>query len=105
LAALFAVRLTPRGGRDAVEGWVVDAAGRRALKARVAAPPVDGQANAALIKLIAKTLGVARSSVTIVSGEGARVKVLEVEGVDEAGLAALLPASRSAPAASAPPCG
>jgi uncharacterized protein (TIGR00251 family) len=87
----FAVRLTPRGGRDAVEGWGAGADGRRVLKIRVAAPPVDGQANAALVKLIAKTLGVARSSVSIASGEGARVEMIEVEGLDDAGLAALLP--------------
>jgi uncharacterized protein (TIGR00251 family) len=87
----FAVRLTPRGGRDAVEGWAAGADGRRVLKVRVAAPPVDSQANAALVKLIAKTLGVARSSVSIASGEGARVKMIEVEGLDETGLAALLP--------------
>jgi uncharacterized protein (TIGR00251 family) len=91
LAVRFAVRLTPRGGRDAVEGWAADTEGRRVLKVRVAAPPVDGQANAALLKLIAKTLGVARSSVTIASGEGARVKMLEVQGMDEAELAARLP--------------
>ena len=74
-----------------MEGWAADTGGRRVLKVRVAAPPVDGQANAALLKLIAKTLGVARSSVAIASGEGARVKMLEVEGVDEAELAARLP--------------
>ena len=85
------MRLTPRAGRDAVEGWTADSDGRRVLKVRVAAPPVDGQANAALVKLIAKTLGVARSTVTIASGEGARVKMLAVEALDEAGLAALLP--------------
>jgi uncharacterized protein YggU (UPF0235/DUF167 family) len=84
VAARIAVRLTPRGGRDAVEGWTVDEAGRPLLKARVSAPPVDGEANAALIKLIAKALGVSRSSVSIASGEGARVKVLAVEGLDEA---------------------
>ena len=84
MAARIAVRLTPRGGRDAVEGWTVDEAGRPLLKARVSAPPVDGEANAALIKLIAKALGVSRSSVSIASGEGARVKVLAVEGLDEA---------------------
>lgn len=74
-----------------MEGWAAGADGRRVLKVRVAAPPVDGQANAALLKLIAKTLGVARSSVTIASGEGARVKMLEVEGLDEAELAARFP--------------
>ena len=74
-----------------MEGWTADTGGRRVLKVRVAAPPVDGQANAALLKLIAKTLGVARSSVSIASGEGARVKLIEVEGVDEAELAARFP--------------
>jgi len=82
--ARIAVRLTPRGGRDAVEGWGEDEAGRPLLKARVSAPPVEGEANAALIKLIAKALGAPRSAVRIVSGEGARVKILTIEGIDEA---------------------
>jgi len=76
----LAVRLTPKGGRDAIEGWSEDAAGRRLLKARVAAPPEDGKANRALIVLIADALDVAKSKVAIVSGEGSRVKVLEVSG-------------------------
>jgi len=82
--ARIAVRLTPRGGRDAVDGWGGDEAGRPLLKARVSAPPVEGEANAALIKLIAKALGVPRSAVRIASGEGARVKILTVDGIDEA---------------------
>lgn len=80
----IAVRLTPRGGRDAVEGWVKDAEGRPLLKARVSAPPVEGEANAALIKLIAKALGAPRGAVRIASGETARVKMLEIDGLDEA---------------------
>lgn len=84
MQARIAVRLTPRGGRDAVEGWGEDEAGRPLLKARVSAPPVEGEANAALIKLIAKALGAPRSAVRIVSGEGARVKILTIEGIDEA---------------------
>jgi uncharacterized protein YggU (UPF0235/DUF167 family) len=80
----LAVRLTPRGGRDAVEGWGEDAEGRPLFKARVAAPPVQGEANAALVKLIAKTLGLPRSAVRIASGETARIKVLEINGLDEA---------------------
>jgi len=82
----FAVRLTPRGGRDAVEGWAPDAAGRPHLKVRVAAPPVDGQANAALVALIAKRLGVTRGQVRIASGEGGRLKILEIDGLDQAEL-------------------
>lgn len=81
--ARIAVRLTPRGGRDAIEGWSEDEAGRPLLKARVAAPPVEGEANAALVRLIAKALGLPRSAVRIASGGTARIKVLEIDGLDE----------------------
>jgi len=74
----FAVRLTPRGGRDAVEGWAADPDGRGHLKARVASPPRDGKANAALIALLAKTLGVPRTTIRIAAGETARTKTLVV---------------------------
>jgi uncharacterized protein YggU (UPF0235/DUF167 family) len=80
------VRLTPRGGRDAIEGFAEDEAGRPVLKARVAAPPVEGEANAALLKLVAKALGLPRSAVRIASGETARVKLLDIDGLDEAEL-------------------
>ena len=85
----FRVRLTPKGGRDAIEGWWMDSAGHRALKARVAAPPEDGKANAALIGLLAHALEVRTSAVRIVSGAASRMKTIEVEG-DEARLSALL---------------
>jgi uncharacterized protein len=74
------VRLTPRGGRDRVDGFAPDAAGERVLRVRVAAPPVDGAANAALVRLLAKALGVPKSAVTIVSGETSRGKTVEVVG-------------------------
>jgi uncharacterized protein YggU (UPF0235/DUF167 family) len=80
----LAVRLTPRGGRDAIEGFAPDEAGRPLLKARVAAPPVEGEANAALIRLLAKTLGLPRTAVRIAAGETQRVKILEIDGLDEA---------------------
>ena len=78
----LAVRLTPRGGRAAIDGWAIDADGRPYLKVRVAAPPVEGAANAALITFLAKTLGVSRSSLTIASGAGARLKLLDIAGCD-----------------------
>ena len=53
---------------------------------RVTAPPVEGKANAALVKLVAKRAGVARSRVSVVRGERSRDKVVRVEGVDEAQL-------------------
>jgi len=80
--------LTPKGGRDAIEGWSSDAAGKALLKARVAAAPEDGKANSALVELIARTLGVKKSSVRIVSGASSRVKLIEVDG-DRALLARL----------------
>ena len=83
----LAVRLTPRGGREAIDGWAVDGDGRPYLKARVAAPPVEGAANAALLALLAKTLGVPGSSLSIASGAGARLKLIDVGGCDALSLA------------------
>jgi len=88
-AVRFRVRLTPRGGRDAIEGWWTDSAGTPALKARVAAPPEDGKANAALIGLLARTLAVRKAAVRIASGATSRLKTIEVDG-DEAFLQARL---------------
>ncbi len=50
-----------------------------ALKIRLAAPPVDGKANEALVKFIAETLGIAKSAVTLKSGQTSRRKVVEIE--------------------------
>jgi uncharacterized protein YggU (UPF0235/DUF167 family) len=86
----LAVRLTPRGGREAIDGWAVDGDGRPYLKVRVAAPPVEGAANAALIAFLAKTLGVSRSSLTIASGAGARLKLIDVAGCDPLSLERIL---------------
>ncbi len=51
------------------------------LRVRLTAPPVEGQANAALVDLLARRLGVRRSAVSIVSGETGRLKWVEVEGL------------------------
>jgi uncharacterized protein len=53
---------------------------------RVTAPPVDGKANAALVKLIAKQAGIARGRATIVRGQRSRDKLVRVEGIGEAEL-------------------
>lgn len=84
----LAVRVTPKGGRDAADGWAVDPAGRPYLKVRVSARPADGAANAAVTAFLAKTLNVPKSAVRIASGETARLKILEIDGVDVAALAA-----------------
>jgi uncharacterized protein YggU (UPF0235/DUF167 family) len=80
------VRVTPRGGRDAVEGWVRDDAGRAVLKLRVAAAAADGAANAAVIALLAQALDIPRSRIAIVRGATARVKQVEAEGLSLADL-------------------
>ena len=76
----LAVRLSPRGGRDAIDGWALDEAGRPFLKVRVAAPPVEGAANAALEVLLAKALGLPRSAVAVARGQTARIKQVEIAG-------------------------
>ena len=83
------IRLTPRGGRDALDGIETLADGRRVLKARVRAAPTEGEANAALVALVAKMLDVPRRAVTLAAGENARIKRIVIEG-DGAALAARL---------------
>ena len=86
MSVRLAVRLTPRGGGDRVEGVGEDGA----LRVRVAAPPVDGAANEALCRLLARELGVARGAVRVVTGATGRRKVVELD-VDPAALAAAWP--------------
>ncbi|MGE5387942.1 MAG: DUF167 family protein [Hyphomicrobiales bacterium] len=74
------LRLTPKGGRDAIDGVETLADGRAVLKARVRAAPEDGRANAALIELIAKALAAPKRAVTIRSGETSRLKKLFIAG-------------------------
>jgi uncharacterized protein YggU (UPF0235/DUF167 family) len=88
-AVIFHVRLTPKGGRDAVEGWEQASDGAEHLKARVRAVPEDGKANTALIALLADTLAVPKSTIRIASGATSRLKRVEIAG-DAARLAARL---------------
>jgi uncharacterized protein YggU (UPF0235/DUF167 family) len=74
------LRLTPKGGRDAVDGLARLSDGRLALQARVRAAPDKGAANAAVEGVVAKTLGVPRSSVRLLSGHTARLKSLRIDG-------------------------
>jgi uncharacterized protein len=75
-AADLTVRLNPRAKRNAI---VEERDG--ILRVSVAAAPVDGQANAALCKLLAKRAGVARGQVSVIRGERSREKVVRVEGL------------------------
>lgn len=74
------VRLTPRGGRDAIEGIERRTDGRTVLKARVRAPAFEGEANAALCRLVAGVAGTAAREVALVAGATARVKRLRIMG-------------------------
>lgn len=77
------VRLTPSGGRDAIDGVERDAEGQAYLKARVTAVPEDGKANKALIALLSKALKITKSSISFISGETSRKKILRLEGEPE----------------------
>ncbi|MDL2399558.1 DUF167 domain-containing protein [Rhizobium mayense] len=79
----LSVRLTPNGGRDAIDGVETGGDGESYLKARVSAVPEKGKANKALIVLLAKNLGVAKSAVSLISGDTARKKILRVDGDPE----------------------
>ncbi|GAB4116385.1 MAG: DUF167 domain-containing protein [Sandaracinaceae bacterium] len=81
----FAVQVAPRASREAILG-VHDGA----LKIALTAPPVDGEANAALVTFLAKRLGVAKRSVTLVQGAASKRKTLEVVGIVPAEVTALL---------------
>jgi uncharacterized protein len=79
----LSVRLTPNGGRNAIDGIEVGADSQAHLKSRVSAAPEKGKANAALIALLAKTLDLPKSSVSLISGETSRKKILRIEGDPE----------------------
>jgi uncharacterized protein YggU (UPF0235/DUF167 family) len=83
------VRLTPKGGRNAIDGIDVLSDGRAVLKARVAAPPSEGEANDALCRLIAKAMDVPPRDVAVVAGASARIKRLTIAGDGPTLIAAL----------------
>jgi len=86
---VIAVRVTPRSSKPGIGGWREGADGRRELEIRVAAAPTDGEANAAVVKLLAKELGVPKSSIEIVSGETSRHKRIALP-IDETEMRARL---------------
>ena len=88
-ALLILIRLTPRGGRDAIDGIAQPADGRSVLKVRVRVAASAGEANAALVKLLAKVLGVAPRDVALVAGATARIKRLKITGTASVLAAAL----------------
>jgi len=85
----LSVRLTPKGGRDTIDGIDILADGRPVLKARVRAAPSEGKANEALCRLIAKAAGVPPRDVALVAGATARIKRLAIAGDGPTLIAAL----------------
>ena len=85
MSDFLAIRVTPRSANPGIGGWRAGAEGREELEVRVAEAPADGAANAAVVKLIAKGLGLSRSQVTIIAGETSRHKRIRIPfDVDEA---------------------
>ncbi|HYY29489.1 MAG TPA: DUF167 domain-containing protein [Chthoniobacterales bacterium] len=76
----FLVRLTPRAARNSFDGLVRESDGRPVLRFRVTAPPVKGAANAALVAYVSNALDLRKSEVRIISGQTARLKLLELSG-------------------------
>ena len=75
-----ALRVTPRGGRDDIDGIETLANGRTVIKVRVRAIADGGEANRAVTQLLAKALGVPKARVRILSGTTSRLKQVAVDG-------------------------
>ncbi len=78
-----AVNVTPKSGKDQVVGVSVADDGTREVRVRVTAPPENGKANKAVCKLMAATLGVSKSAVSVKRGDTSHHKMLEI-AMDEA---------------------
>jgi len=83
------VHLTPKGGRDAIEGILLKDGAAAELRMKVRAAPEDGKANQAAIDCLAKALGVAKSNVRLTSGGKSRHKIFHATGGSAALAAAL----------------
>lgn len=78
MGSIIAIRVTPRSSRPGVGEWATDPGGRPFLEVRVAAAPADGAANDEVIRLLAKALGIPKSSMKIFSGLTARLKRIDL---------------------------
>lgn len=75
-AIIFTAKVVPRASKTEIVGEYAGA-----LKIRLSAPPVDGAANAELIKFLSKTFGVSKSAVKIIGGETAKIKQIKIENL------------------------
>jgi uncharacterized protein len=78
MSHFLAIRVTPRSAKPGIGGWRAGADGREELEVKVAEAPADGAANDAVVKLLAKALGVSRSELTIISGAASRHKRIAI---------------------------
>lgn len=74
----LSVKVVPGSSRDEIAGWLGDA-----LKVRVSAPPEKGKANQAVVRVIAKTLGLSEKDVSVVAGKTSPRKAVELKGIDK----------------------
>lgn len=86
MSATLTILAVPKASRSEIAGWQ-----EGALKVRVAAPPVDGQANEELSRTLAQHLGVPKRAVSVVSGQSSRRKRVAIEGISPEQLVAMLP--------------
>lgn len=77
------VRLQPGAVVDRIDGWTSDGEGQPVLKVRVRARPIEGEAIDALVQMLAKSLGVPKSSVSVGRGAQSRFKMIVVQGLDD----------------------
>ena len=82
-AVRLSLKVTPKASRNQVQGLAPEADGSTVLKLQVTAPPENGKANAAVIKLLAKEWGFAKSAIELISGETDRRKVIDLKGEPE----------------------
>lgn len=78
----LSIKVVPGSSRDCIAGWLGDA-----LKVKVKAPPEAGKANVAVEKVLAKTLGLPKGAVQIISGTSSSRKIVEIDGLSEEELA------------------
>jgi uncharacterized protein (TIGR00251 family) len=78
LSHVLAIRVTPRSAKPGIGGWRTDSSGREELEVRVSEAPTDGAANEAVIRLLAKALGVSRSELSIIAGSTSRNKRISI---------------------------
>jgi uncharacterized protein len=79
------VQITPNAPRSEIVGWLGEK-----LKIKIKAPPVDGKANAELVRFLAEKFSVKQNTIRIVRGETSKTKIIELSGVDEAVLRELM---------------